>query len=253
MQKDSETPEKTHFGFESVSAAEKTKRVADVFHSVSNQYDLMNDVMSFGIHRLWKRAAIDLLSVHRGHIVLDCAAGTGDLSIKIASLVGANGKVIVSDINKSMLAIGRNKLIDRGFVNNIQIVQADAEQLPFENNTIDRVIMGFGLRNVTRKERALESIFRVLKPGGRVVILEFSKPILPGLKPFYDAYSFHILPWLGKHIAQDAESYRYLAESIRMHPDQYTLKSMMEQAGFENCDYHNLSGGIVALHRGYKF
>lgn len=244
---------KTHFGFQEVNVDEKAKRVADVFHSVADQYDLMNDLMSLGIHRLWKKTAIDLLSVHKNQTILDLAGGTGDLSAKISKLVGINGKVFLSDINNSMLKMGRNRLIDLGLINNIEIIQADAEKLPFENNYFDRIIIGFGLRNVTNKDAALESMFRVLKPGGRLIILEFSKPVFPGLKPIYDAYSFKILPWLGKKILNDANSYQYLAESIRMHPDQTTLKNMMQTAGFENVDVHNLSGGIVAVHRGYKF
>ncbi|EKD91762.1 MAG: hypothetical protein ACD_29C00395G0001 [uncultured bacterium] len=244
---------KTHFGFQEVDVDEKAARVANVFHSVAKKYDLMNDLMSLGVHRLWKKMAIDLLSVHSGQTVLDLAGGTGDLTAKISKLIGENGSVFLSDINSSMLKQGRDRLIDLGLINNIKIIQADAEKLPFENNYFDRIIIGFGLRNVTNKAAALTAMFHVLKPGGRLIILEFSKPILPGLKQIYDAYSFKILPWLGKKILNDSNSYQYLAESIRMHPDQETLKNMMELAGFEHIDIHNLSGGIVAIHRGYKF
>lgn len=251
------TPEdnasKTHFGFEEVNVQDKADRVAHVFHSVAEKYDLMNDLMSLGIHRLWKRFAIDLLGVHKGHVVLDIAGGTGDLTAKISEKIGSTGKIVLSDINSSMLMTGKNRMIDKGLFENIAYAQANAEILPFADNTFDRIIIGFGLRNVTDKQQALHSMFRVLKPGGCALVLEFSKPIMPGLKPIYDAYSFKILPWLGKKILNDADSYRYLAESIRMHPDQETLKNMMKSAGFENVDVHNLSGGIVAVHRGYKF
>lgn len=244
---------KTHFGFTEVDIDEKAHRVADVFHSVAQKYDIMNDLMSLGIHRLWKKMAIDLLGVHPGQLVLDIAGGTGDLTAKISEKIGKTGKVVLSDINSSMLAVGRDRMIDKGLFDNIVFAQANAEILPFADNTFDRLIIGFGLRNVTDKDAALRSMFRVLKPGGRALILEFSKPIMPGLKPVYDTYSFKILPWLGKTVLNDPDSYRYLAESIRMHPDQNTLKNMMEQAGFEKCDVHNLSGGIVAIHRGFKF
>lgn len=247
-----ENENKTHFGYEEVDTHEKAHRVANVFHSVAEKYDVMNDLMSLGIHRLWKKLAIDLLGVHRGQIILDVAGGTGDLTAKISSKIGPQGKVILSDINSSMLSVGRDRMIDKGLCDNISYALLDAEKIPFADNTFDRIIIGFGLRNVTDKDAALRSMFRVLKPGGRALILEFSKPTLPGLKPLYDAYSFKILPWLGKTILNDANSYRYLAESIRMHPDQETLKNMMQHAGFENCDVHNLSGGIVAVHRGYK-
>lgn len=246
-------PNKTHFGYETVDVSEKAQRVADVFHSVAQKYDVMNDLMSFGIHRLWKKLAIDLLGVHAGQTVLDIAGGTGDLTAKIAEKIGKTGKVILSDINSSMLSVGKDRMIDRGLYDTVFYAQANAEILPFADHTFDRLIIGFGLRNVTDKNAALRSMFRVLKPGGRAVILEFSTPTLPGLKPIYDAYSFKILPWIGKTVLNDADSYRYLAESIRMHPDQKTLKNMMETAGFEKCDVHNLSGGIVAIHRGFKF
>ncbi len=243
----------THFGFEEVPIADKVNKVADVFHSVANQYDLMNDLMSFGIHRLWKRFAVDLCGIRPGHQVLDLAGGTGDLTAKISPLVGDNGQVVLADINHSMLKVGRMRLLDKGIHHNIQTVQTNAECLAFDDNHFDCIIIGFGLRNVTDKDQALRSMFRVLRPGGRLIILEFSKPTVPGLKPLYDAYSFKLLPLIGKVVAKDEASYRYLAESIRMHPDQDTLESMMLNAGFENCSFHNLSGGIVAVHRGYKY
>jgi demethylmenaquinone methyltransferase/2-methoxy-6-polyprenyl-1,4-benzoquinol methylase len=243
----------THFGYETVLTSEKKHKVAEVFHSVANRYDLMNDLMSIGIHRLWKNTAIHLGGFRKNQFVLDVAGGTGDLTAKISTLVGDQGQIVLSDINASMLQVGRCRLLDKGIFNNIRFIQADAEQLPFTNNYFDRIIIGFGLRNVTNKENALQSMYRILKPGGRLIILEFSKPELSLLKTLYDTYSFQILPFLGKIVANDADSYRYLAESIRMHPDQNTLQHMMENAGFENCDFHNLSGGIVAIHRGYKF
>lgn len=243
----------THFGFEQVAVNEKTAKVTEVFHSVAEKYDLMNDLMSFGIHRFWKHFAIQLCSIRSGQSVLDLAGGTGDLSRKLSPLVGHDGKVIIADINAAMLKVGRNRLLDAGLHKNIECIQADAEQLPFADHYFDCIIIGFGLRNVTDKQKSLESMFRVLKPGGRLIVLEFSKPNIPLLKSLYDTYSFKLLPKLGKWVAQDEASYRYLAESIRMHPDQDTLRGMMETAGFEDCDYHNLSGGIVALHRGYKY
>lgn len=243
----------THFGFETVDADEKSKRVADVFHSVAGKYDLMNDLMSLGIHRLWKKIAIDLLRVQPHHRVLDLAGGTGDLTLQIHKQLSDRGEIILSDINESMLQAGKNRLIDRGCIRQIDFVLADAEKLPFETNYFDRIIIGFGLRNVTDKDAALRSMYRVLKPGGMALILEFSKPNFPGLQPIYDAYSFHILPKLGKLILNDENSYRYLAESIRMHPDAATLKNMMESAAFEDCDVHTLTGGIVAIHRGHKY
>lgn len=245
--------ETTHFGFEQVAVDDKARKVAEVFHSVASRYDLMNDLMSCGVHRLWKRFAINLVGVRRGDRVLDLAGGTGDLTVRLARLVGPKGCVVLSDINASMLGEGRRRLLDEGIVGNVAFVQADAERLPFPDNHFDAITIAFGLRNVTRKEAALASMWRVLKPGGRLVVLEFSKPVLPGLAPVYDVYSFRVLPLLGKLVADDAASYRYLAESIRMHPDQDTLKGLLEQAGFEGVEYFNLTGGIVAAHRGYKF
>ena len=242
----------THFGYQEVPVSEKASRVAAVFHSVADKYDVMNDIMSLGIHRLWKRQTIQAAGARRGNRILDLAGGTGDLAARFARIVGAQGQVILSDINGSMLENGRRRLVDRGIAGNVAYVQANAECLPFADNHFDIVTMAFGLRNVTDKDRALASIFRVLKPGGCLLVLEFSKPVLPGLSPLYDQYSFHVLPVMGRIIANDADSYRYLAESIRRHPDQETLRTMMETAGFERVDYTNMSGGIVALHKGYK-
>ena len=247
------TDKTTHFGFQQVDWDDKARRVGAVFDSVANKYDVMNDVMSFGIHRLWKRYAIELSGVRKGQRVLDLAGGTGDLAARLSRLVGPTGEVVLADINASMLAEGRGRLLDKGIAGNLRFVQANAERLPFPDNHFDCITIAFGLRNVTDKDAALSSMYRVLKPGGRLLVLEFSKPTLPGLGPLYDAYSFKLLPFMGKLIANDAESYRYLAESIRMHPDQDSLRAMMETAGFEDCSYHNLSGGIVALHRGYKY
>ncbi|MBU9854833.1 bifunctional demethylmenaquinone methyltransferase/2-methoxy-6-polyprenyl-1,4-benzoquinol methylase UbiE [Rahnella bonaserana] len=248
-----QTQETTHFGFRTVAKDDKQEMVAEVFHSVAAKYDLMNDLMSFGIHRIWKRFTIDCSGVRQGHRVLDLAGGTGDLTAKFSRLVGEKGEVVLADINDSMLKMGREKLRNLGIVGNVSYVQANAEALPFPDNYFDCITISFGLRNVTEKEKALRSMFRVLKPGGRLLVLEFSKPVLKPLSKAYDTYSFHILPRIGELVAQDAESYRYLAESIRMHPDQETLKGMMGDAGFENVTYHNLTGGIVALHRGFKF
>ena len=247
------TDKTTHFGFQQVDWDDKARRVGAVFDSVANKYDVMNDVMSFGIHRLWKRYAIELSGVRKGQRVLDLAGGTGDLAARLSRLVGPTGEVVLADINASMLAEGRARLLDKGIAGNLRFVQANAERLPFPDNHFDCITIAFGLRNVTDKDSALRSMYRVLKPGGRLLVLEFSKPTHPGLGPLYDAYSFKLLPFMGKLIANDAESYRYLAESIRMHPDQDSLRAMMEAAGFEDCTYHNLSGGIVALHRGYKY
>ncbi len=242
----------THFGYKEVPLQDKVHRVADVFHSVAAKYDLMNDLMSMGIHRLWKRQTIEMSGVRSGHKVLDLAGGTGDLAMKFSRIVGATGQVILSDINASMLAVGRNKLVDHGVVGNVDYVQADAEHLPFPKDTFDCITMAFGLRNVTNKQTALSSMMRVLKPGGRLLVLEFSKTKHPLLTKAYDAYSFSILPKIGKFVANDEKSYQYLAESIRMHPDQETLKNMMQQAGLVNCQYHNMTGGVVALHIGMK-
>jgi demethylmenaquinone methyltransferase/2-methoxy-6-polyprenyl-1,4-benzoquinol methylase len=245
-------PDKTtHFGFRSVPVSEKTRHVRQVFDSVADNYDLMNDLMSFGIHRLWKRFAINMAALRRGQQVLDLASGTGDLARLMAPLVGPTGHIVLADINAAMLENGRRRLLDRGISGNVTFALANAEALPFADNRFDLATMAFGLRNVTDKQRALDSLFRVLKPGGRLLLLEFSRPVA-ALKPAYDFYSFKLLPKLGQLIANDADSYRYLAESIRMHPDQQTLQGMLEQAGFERCDYHNLTGGIVAIHRGYK-
>ncbi|USQ49836.1 bifunctional demethylmenaquinone methyltransferase/2-methoxy-6-polyprenyl-1,4-benzoquinol methylase UbiE [Serratia marcescens] len=244
--------ETTDFGFRTVARDEKQAMVADVFHSVAAKYDVMNDLMSFGIHRIWKRFTIDCSGVRRGQRVLDLAGGTGDLAAKFSRMVGEQGQVVLADINDSMLKMGREKLRDRGIVGNINYVQANAEALPFPDN-YDCITISFGLRNVTDKDKALRSMFRVLKPGGRLLVLEFSKALLAPLSKAYDAYSFHVLPKIGELVVKDPDSYRYLAESIRMHPDQETLKGMMGNAGFENVTYFNLTGGIVALHRGFKF
>ena len=242
----------TDFGFEQVPRAEKVRRVRAVFDSVADRYDLMNDLMSFGIHRVWKRFATGLLNVRAGQSVLDLAGGTGDLARLIASDVGPAGKVVVADINEAMIERGRRRLADAGVVGNVEFVLADAQSLPFPDCSFDAVVIAFGLRNVTDKDAALSEMHRVLRPGGRAVVLEFSKPTLPGLAPLYDLYSFKVLPAMGGLVADDADSYRYLAESIRMHPDQPTLRAMMEAAGFERCDWHDLCGGIVAAHRGYR-
>lgn len=244
--------ETTHFGFSEVPLQDKVGRVAGVFHSVAAKYDVMNDLMSMGIHRLWKKQTIEMSGVRTGHKVLDLAGGTGDLTLKFSEIVGSEGQVILADINDSMIKVGRDKLIDKGVVGNVNYVQANAESLPFPDNTFDCITIAFGLRNVTDKQKALESMARVLKPGGRLLVLEFSKTDNPVLTKVYDTYSFNILPKIGKLIADDEESYRYLAESIRMHPDQETLKGMMEQAGLVNCRFHNMTGGIVALHFGMK-
>jgi demethylmenaquinone methyltransferase/2-methoxy-6-polyprenyl-1,4-benzoquinol methylase len=245
-------PGTTHFGYKTVPAQEKAGLVAGVFHSVAARYDLMNDLMSAGVHRLWKRFTIELSGVRPGQRVLDIAGGTGDLAAKFSRLVGPQGQVVLADINDSMLKVGRDKLIDGGAVGNIDYVQADAQSLPFPDNHFDCITIAFGLRNVTDKAAALRSMLRVLKPGGRLLVLEFSKPESELLGKAYDLYSFRVLPLMGRLVANDADSYRYLAESIRMHPDQETLKTMMEEAGFALCEFFNMTGGVVALHRGIK-
>ena len=240
----------THFGFKTVSKNEKAGKVADVFHSVAERYNLMNDLMSAGLHRIWKRFAIDVSGVKTGDKVLDIAGGTGDLSSLFLKQVGKSGEVWLTDINNSMLSIGRDRLIDEGTPT--PAVQCDAEELPFPDNYFNCVSVAFGLRNMTHKEIALKEMLRVIKPGGTVIVLEFSKAWEP-IRPIYDAYSFKVLPVMGKIIANDDESYRYLAESIRVHPSQEALKEMMQGVGFEQVEYFNLTAGIVALHRGYKF
>ncbi|ARA78197.1 bifunctional demethylmenaquinone methyltransferase/2-methoxy-6-polyprenyl-1,4-benzoquinol methylase UbiE [Pectobacterium brasiliense] len=249
----SEQEKTADFGFRTVARDEKEVMVAEVFHSVAAKYDLMNDLMSFGIHRVWKRFTIECSGVRRNQRVLDLAGGTGDLTAKFSRMVGEGGEVILADINASMLKVGREKLRNKGIIDNINYVQANAEALPFPDDFFDCITISFGLRNVTDKNKALRSMYRVLKPGGRLLVLEFSKPIIKQLSTVYDAYSFHILPRIGEAVASDAGSYRYLAESIRMHPDQETLKGMMIDAGFDSVNYFNLTGGIVALHRGFKF
>jgi len=243
----------THFGYKTVNEQEKVGMVAEVFHSVAAKYDIMNDLMSMGIHRLWKRQTIASSGVRKGHTILDLAGGTGDLTSKFSQITGETGQVILGDINDSMLKVGREKLRDQGRVGNIEYVQLNAEALPFPDNSFDIITIAFGLRNVTDKDKALASMFRVLKPGGRLLVLEFSKPNNELLTKVYDFYSFNILPKIGSIVTNDSESYQYLAESIRMHPNQETLKGMMEQVGFEQTSYQNLTGGIVALHRGFKY
>ncbi len=248
-----EDQDKIDFGYTQVLKQDKVKRVAEVFHSVADKYDIMNDLMSFGIHRIWKKITIEYSSVRKGQKVLDLAGGTGDLTAKFSQIVGDDGLVVLADINESMLKVGRDKLRDKGLFKNIEYVQANAEELPFVDNYFDCITISFGLRNVTDKQKALQSMWRVLKPGGRLLILEFSKPQYQILNKAYDLYSFTMLPLMGKIVANDSDSYRYLAESIRMHPDQKTLKKMMEDAGFVDVKYHNMTGGIVALHTGFKF
>ena len=249
---DEEERGKTHFGYETVAEEEKAARVGQVFSSVARKYDLMNDVMSMGIHRLWKRHTVQRAAVRPGMRVLDLAGGTGDLAAAFAPRVGDRGQVAICDINASMLVAGRDRLLDEGRVGNIDFVQGDAETLPFPDEHFDRVTIAFGLRNVTRKERALAEMRRVLKAGGRLLVLEFSQPVAP-LRPFYDAYSFKVMPLMGRLIAGDADSYRYLAESIRVHPNQEMLAEMMREAGLEEVQYENLTGGVVALHRATRF
>ena len=243
----------THFGYETVNVDDKANRVRGVFDSVASKYDIMNDLMSMGIHRLWKRFAVELAGMRKGQKILDLASGTGDLALRFSGLVGSEGQVVMSDINAAMLEQGRARMLDEGHIGNLSYAQINAQVLPFADNTFDCITIGFGLRNVTDKQQALKSMYRALKPGGRLLVLEFSHPTSKPLQSLYDLYSFKILPRIGKIVADDEDSYRYLAESIRMHPDQESLKAMMSEAGFEDCDYHNLTGGIVAVHRGFKF
>jgi demethylmenaquinone methyltransferase / 2-methoxy-6-polyprenyl-1,4-benzoquinol methylase len=243
----------TDFGYEQVKTTEKAARVRAVFDSVAGNYDLMNDLMSLGAHRLWKAFTLSQTGLRPGQHALDVAGGTGDLASGMSGQVGSNGLVVLTDINAAMLTRGRDALIDKGIVGNVRYSLANAECLPFADASFDCVTIGFGLRNVTDKQAALNSMARVLRPGGQLLVLEFSHPVAPGLKPLYDAYSFSVLPWLGKVVAKDAASYQYLAESIRRFPDQKTLQGMMQTAGLEGCKYHNLTGGIVALHRGWKY
>lgn len=240
--------EQTDFGFERVAWQDKTNKVAAVFHSVAGKYDIMNDLMSFGVHRLWKRCAVDKTAVRPGQTVLDLACGSGDLVKLLAKRVASTGKIIASDINPSMLTRARQCLIDSGLVRNIEFIEANAEHLPFPDNHVDVITMAFGLRNVTDKAKALREMYRVLKPNGRLMVLEFSKVDTGLIKKFYDFYSFKLIPKIGKIVAQDESSYRYLVESIRMHPDQEQLKTMMLAAGFATVNYDNLSHGIVAIH-----
>ena len=241
----------THFGFKSVPIKEKAGKVAEVFHSVAGKYDLMNDVMSLGSHRLMKQFAVELTVARKGHVILDLAGGTGDLTKRLVPLVGEEGHVILCDINQSMLAQGRDRLLDDGITNNVTYLQADAEQLPMPDDTVNSITMAFGLRNVTRKEIALASMLRILKPGGRLVVLEFSQPENNLLKNAYDKFS-GLWPKIGKTLTGDESSYRYLVESIKMHTDQETLKKMMQEAGFVKCEYHNILNGIAAIHVGRK-
>jgi demethylmenaquinone methyltransferase/2-methoxy-6-polyprenyl-1,4-benzoquinol methylase len=245
------TKQTTHFGYESVPMQEKAGRVKDVFDAVASRYDIMNDLMSGGLHRLWKRFTVEQAAVHRGQTILDLAGGTGDLARVFAGQVGQSGQVVLADINAAMLQEGRRRLVDAGIAGNLSIAQVNAEALPFASDSFDAVTMAFGLRNFTYKDAALRSVFRVLTPGAKFLILYFSKPA-DAFRPVYDTYSFKVLPFLGELVANDASSYQYLAESIRMHPDQDTLLTMMQDAGFERCRFHNLAMGIVALHVGYK-
>jgi len=251
MAKTDASSETTHFGYQTVPVDDKADLGKSVFDSVASRYDIMNDLMSGGLHRLWKRHTIDQAGVRKGHVVLDLAGGTGDLARKVAQQVGSTGHVVLADINAAMLIQGRRRMVDGGAAGNSSIAQVDAQNLPFEDSTFDCITVAFGLRNITDKNAALQSMHRVLKPGGKLLILEFSKPVA-AIQPAYDFYSFKVLPILGKLIANDEDSYQYLAESIRMHPDQETLLGMMQAAGLERCRYQNLAGGIVALHRGYR-
>lgn len=249
---DSSKPKSTHFGFQDVPWEDKARRVRGVFDSVAGNYDLMNDLMSAGVHRIWKRFALSLTGLRTGQRALDVAGGTGDLALGLAKQVGDSGLVVLTDINAAMLDEGRDRLLDQGVTRNVEYVQANAEKLPFADDIFDCVTIAFGLRNVTDKPAALASMRRVLKPGGQLIVLEFSKPTTAPLRAAYDAYSFRVLPLLGRLVAKDADSYRYLAESIRVHPDQETLLGMMRDAGLADCRYHNLTGGVVAVHRGWR-
>jgi demethylmenaquinone methyltransferase/2-methoxy-6-polyprenyl-1,4-benzoquinol methylase len=246
-------PDTVDFGYERVARGSKADRVRAVFDSVADRYDVMNDLMSLGVHRLWKRFCLSQTGLRPGQHALDVAGGTGDIAVGLARQVGASGRVVLLDINQTMLGRGRDRMLDAGFAGNVDYVLGDAERLPFGEHLFDCVTIGFGLRNVTDKGAALASMHRVLKPGGQLLVLEFSKPVAPGLGPLYDAYSFGVLPALGRLVANDAASYRYLAESIRQFPDQSALLGMMREAGFDGCRHHNLSGGIVALHRGWRY
>ncbi len=248
----SKQQQSTHFGYKTVVESEKASMVRGVFDSVASRYDLMNDLMSMGVHRLWKRYAVELAGIRRGQTILDLASGTGDLADRFADLTGPEGAVFMTDINAAMLTTGRDRMTDLGHAGNLFYAQVNAELLPFPDNSLDCITIAFGLRNVTDKDKALAAMYRALKPGGRALVLEFSKPTLKPLEKIYDLYSFSLLPKIGKLVTRDEDSYRYLAESIRMHPDQETLRDMMQQAGFERCDYHNLTGGVVAIHRGFK-
>lgn len=243
----------THFGYREVPENEKANLVAEVFRSVAPKYDLMNDLMSFGLHRLWKRFTIDQAGLRPGHVVLDVASGTGDLARELAKAVGKQGKVFMTDINEAMLQVGRERLEDAGMLGNIECIQADAESLPFADHYFDCITIAFGLRNVTHKTAALKSMYRILKPGGKLLILEFSHAKSRLMNKLYDLYSFNVIPQMGALITNDRESYQYLVESIRMHPDQESLKTMMLESGFEDVRYFNLTDGIVALHKGYKY
>jgi demethylmenaquinone methyltransferase/2-methoxy-6-polyprenyl-1,4-benzoquinol methylase len=246
-------PGSVDFGYKQVPKDEKARHVRAVFDSVADKYDLMNDLMSVGVHRLWKRFALSQTGLRPGQAALDVAGGTGDLAAGMAGQVGERGLVVLSDINAAMLQVGRDRLLDRGLMRNVRFSLANAECLPFADGSFDCVTIAFGLRNVTDKPAALASMRRVLRPGGRLLVLEFSKPVVPGLKPVYDVYSFSVLPWLGRRVAGDADSYQYLAESIRRFPDQETLAGMMRDAGLEDVSHHNLTGGIVALHKGFRY
>lgn len=242
----------THFGFQEVGLSEKRRKVGEVFDSVAGQYDLMNDLMSLGLHRAWKRFAVEISGVRRGQRVLDLASGTGDLAKRFVNVVGDVGVVVLADINTGMLRNARSRLVDKGLLGNVAYVQVDAEALPFPDDWFDCICIAFGLRNVSQKGRALRAMYRALRPSGKVLILEFSTPVIGSLRPLYDAYCFKVLPWLGERVIGDRNSYRYLAESIQMHPDQVSLTRMMQEAGFGKCSHFNLTGGVCALHRGYK-